>query len=282
VLAAAGKGGVWDGGIVAVVNRIAVGDVVAPFDWKAVRRNALITLSGHAPSEDARAALAAKARTLFPGGVHDEQIVAAGAPSGDWLGMAMGALDAVAVLPDGDARLVGRRLILMGEADRAAVNKVRASYAARDLAPFEVVLDVSEAGVGPPELAGIKLAGADAGMCQEAFTRIMARNMINFDTGSAAIAAASLRVLDTLAAVARRCDAYAIEVDGHTDNVGARGANMSLSRARAQAVVNYLAAQGVAANRVSAVGFGPDRPVTSNATRAGQARNRRIEFQVRS
>jgi OmpA-OmpF porin, OOP family len=282
VLKSSGRGGWWHGGVTRVVNHVSQAGIVSPFDWKAVRNEKVITITGHVPSETDQATLLKRTQRLFPGNVHDESIVAAGAPSGDWLKAARSAIDGLAVLPNGDARLVDRRLILMGEADRAAVDKVKSSFAKLDLAPFEAVLDVSVSGEGPPELAGIKLAGADANTCQEAFTRIMAANVINFDTGSAVIAAASLRVLDNLASIARRCDAYSIEVSGHTDNVGGRDLNVALSKARADAVVNYLAARGVTGGRLSAVGYGPDRPLSTNATSAGQAQNRRIEFAVHS
>jgi OOP family OmpA-OmpF porin len=108
----------------------------------------------------------------------------------------------------------------------------------------------------------------------------MERNVINFAEGSAALAPASRTVLNALASVALRCDRFSIEVAGHTDNTGDRTSNMDLSRRRADAVAAYLAGQGVARARLSAHGYGPDRPRSSNATPAGQAANRRIEFYV--
>ena len=99
-------------------------------------------------------------------------------------------------------------------------------------------------------------------------------------TGSAQIDQESRRLLDNLVSVALRCDRFMIEIAGHTDNVGARAANLDLSLRRAEAVRAYLAGQGVARDRLRAQGYGPDRPRASNATAVGQAANRRIEFTV--
>jgi OOP family OmpA-OmpF porin len=108
----------------------------------------------------------------------------------------------------------------------------------------------------------------------------MERNVINFEPGSATIAPSSRGVLDSLATVALRCDRFAIEVAGHTDDEGGREMNMELSRQRADAVAGYLAAQGVARSRLTARGYGPDQPRESNTSVEGQAANRRIEFYV--
>ena len=70
------------------------------------------------------------------------------------------------------------------------------------------------------------------------------------------------------------------EVIGHTDNVGLRTSNQNLSQARAEAVRNYLAGKGVPADNLVASGQGPDRPIASNDTAEGRARNRRIEFRM--
>jgi outer membrane protein OmpA-like peptidoglycan-associated protein len=65
-------------------------------------------------------------------------------------------------------------------------------------------------------------------------------------------------------------------IEGHTDATGMRDKNMALSQARAQSVVDYLVAQGVDSSRLSAKGFGPDRPI--RGTRATAPANRRVEF----
>jgi outer membrane protein OmpA-like peptidoglycan-associated protein len=69
-----------------------------------------------------------------------------------------------------------------------------------------------------------------------------------------------------------------VEIQGHTDNVGKKELNVKLSLARAESVKAWLVAKGISADRISAKGFGPDKPVSSNATKDGRAKNRRIEF----
>lgn len=69
-----------------------------------------------------------------------------------------------------------------------------------------------------------------------------------------------------------------IEIGGHTDSDGEPGFNLTLSQERADAVKSYLAAQGIPAESMTAVGFGEDQPVAANDTPANKALNRRIEF----
>jgi outer membrane protein OmpA-like peptidoglycan-associated protein len=71
-----------------------------------------------------------------------------------------------------------------------------------------------------------------------------------------------------------------IEVDGHTDNVGGDEYNQRLSEERAEAVRDYLVAQGVSRSSVNAIGFGKTHPVASNDTASGRQQNRRVEIVV--
>jgi OOP family OmpA-OmpF porin len=69
-----------------------------------------------------------------------------------------------------------------------------------------------------------------------------------------------------------------IEVRGHTDATGSAESNRVLSEKRALAVRDYLIAQGVSADRITARGFGEDFPIAPNDTREGRAKNRRVEI----
>ncbi len=69
-----------------------------------------------------------------------------------------------------------------------------------------------------------------------------------------------------------------VEIRGYTDNVGKIAANKKLSQRRADAVRSWLVKQGIDSTRIVAKGYGPDNPISDNATAAGRAKNRRIEF----
>ena len=86
--------------------------------------------------------------------------------------------------------------------------------------------------------------------------------------------------LDSVAIVLRKFDKTLIDVDGHTDSVGNAGYNMDLSNRRANSVANYLAGRGVDPRRMSAMGYGLERPIASNASEMGRAQNRRVEIAI--
>ena len=117
--------------------------------------------------------------------------------------------------------------------------------------------------------------------CAERLEELSSARQIGFAAGSAALDPASRGFLIEVADTVRRCQGIAIEVEGHTDAAGRGADNQRLSEARAGAVARFLTAQGLAANRVSAVGYGELRPIAPNDTPANRARNRRIEFVIR-
>lgn len=282
-LEAVGAGGAWAGGVTSVdVSGVSVGAFERPYAWSVRRAESRIVLAGAVPSENARADLLAEAAQAFPtADAVDEMHVAGGAPSPSFTDVARDAVRLLAGLHSGEARIVNNQLVVIGDGDQSAVDALRAAFD-EPPAPFRARLAVTIDGldVDHPELQGLNLNNGDAETCERAFDRLMERNVINFAPGSSAIDPSSRRVLDSLASVALRCDRFSIEVAGHTDNVGTRDLNMELSSTRADAVANYLAGQGVARSRLTARGYGPDRPRVSNATPTGQASNRRIEFYV--
>ncbi|HYG70510.1 MAG TPA: OmpA family protein, partial [Anaeromyxobacteraceae bacterium] len=109
--------------------------------------------------------------------------------------------------------------------------------------------------------------------------RLALNDAINFDTGKDSIRPESSGVLDAIAGILEaHPEIGRIRVEGHTDDVGSAAYNKDLSQRRAQAVVSALAARGVPRERLVPVGYGFERPVASNATALGRAKNRRVEF----
>ncbi len=104
---------------------------------------------------------------------------------------------------------------------------------------------------------------------------------IFFASDSATIQPNSRTTLDQAVAVLREFPNANIEIIGHTDADGDHHHNLELSRRRAEAVKNYLVGQGIDPQRLTTRGAGPDEPIADNHTRAGKAKNRRIEFKLR-
>lgn len=104
---------------------------------------------------------------------------------------------------------------------------------------------------------------------------------IDFATGSDRLAASSSKILDEAVEVLNDHPALRLEISGHTDSTGDAAFNRDLSQRRAEAVKTYLVQRGVAAERLEAVGHGPDKAIADNATPEGRAKNRRVEFKAR-
>jgi outer membrane protein OmpA-like peptidoglycan-associated protein len=100
---------------------------------------------------------------------------------------------------------------------------------------------------------------------------------VNFDTGKSTIRKDSYEQLDTVVEYMAHKPGVRVEISGHTDNVGDKGANKKLSLQRAQACVDYLVKKGIERSRLEAVGYGDQIPVASNVTPDGREQNRRIE-----
>ena len=109
---------------------------------------------------------------------------------------------------------------------------------------------------------------------------VIALRNIFFNTASYDLLPASNAELDKLVKLMKANPSLRIELGGHTDNVGADAANLTLSDEPANAVRDFVVAKGIAADRITAKGYGETKPVASNDSEEGRAQNRRTEVTV--
>jgi outer membrane protein OmpA-like peptidoglycan-associated protein len=128
-----------------------------------------------------------------------------------------------------------------------------------------------------------RLAGA---LSQVSGTRSSARGTIVnlpdilFDTNEATLKTEARIVLAKLAGILLIMSELNLRIEGHTDSTGSADHNQRLSERRAMSVRDFVALQGIAAQRSVAVGYGFDRPVAENTTREGRAKNRRVDIVI--
>lgn len=109
---------------------------------------------------------------------------------------------------------------------------------------------------------------------------VFAAKNVQFETGKATLKAQSFATLDKVAEILSRYPKYQLSIDGHTDNVGDKNTNQTLSEERAQSCYEFLLSRNVEPLRMKYQGFGPSRPVGDNKTAEGREANRRVEFNL--
>ena len=103
---------------------------------------------------------------------------------------------------------------------------------------------------------------------------------LNFETGSTQLTPESVPTVDSLVAILKAYPIVAVNLEGHTDNTGDAIANKRLSLDRAVAVKQMMVKGGIAEARIGTDGYGPEKPIDSNETADGRAKNRRTELVV--
>jgi OOP family OmpA-OmpF porin len=257
-------------------------DVVGPADWSATYEAGRMAIAGKVTSVAMKRAFVAAADLPF-GAVTDESAVFSDMANDQaWTQVVLAALPHLRDFRRGRIALHGRLVRVTGEAPGSVIGYMREDVEAVSQGEKVDIL-ARETEVRLEGLDRIDIAtGDDAarGLCEGAFGDVMRENEVVFASQTARITRESGATLDKVVEVARRCAAFDIVVEGHTDDRGQRESNQSLSLRRARAVVDYMIARDVAPERLSAVGVGPDQPKASNRTSSGRAANRRIEFRV--
>lgn len=103
---------------------------------------------------------------------------------------------------------------------------------------------------------------------------------VEFEKGKAILLQGAQKSIDDLLSTLKMNPKYHVELSGHTDDRGDPQKNQILSKKRAETIVNYLTAAGIAKERLTFRGYGQSRPIALNKTKEGRAQNERIQFKV--
>ena len=190
--------------------------------------------------------------------------------------------------------VAGQPVQLLGPRNDTLTSDEHGSFAAVDLPPgtYRVRVDAAdflvqmvEVQVAPQETATPKIVlikKPKHALVELRKQEIVIAEQVQFQPNSAEIAAASEGLLRQVADVLlRNPQIEQVEVQGHTDSTGTRALNMKLSQARADAVRAWLVDAGVAPERLTAEGYGPDHPLRPNNTAQNRAKNRRVQFIIK-
>ncbi|RYZ06890.1 MAG: porin [Myxococcales bacterium] len=124
-----------------------------------------------------------------------------------------------------------------------------------------------------------KKNGCPAARVEQGQIKILER--VEFENNSAKLRPESTRILEAVLAVMTEHPEFTkLSVEGHTDNRGAAGHNLDLSRRRAASVMKWLTDHGIAKGRLSSQGLGMTKPIDTNDTDVGRQNNRRVEFHI--
>ena len=235
-----------------------------------------VRLTGQVKDAASQTAIASFAAALFGHArVLDETVVDPALPDG-WPGRVLAGVHGLAALREGRMKVTPTGLTVEGSG-------IEPGLAARVQRELDARLGAGAATVAVTFDAAAAEAAALAArprpeICAEQITAILDAGSIRFGQGSAEIVPESRGVIAAIADVLRGCPGADFQIVGHTDSQGNPAANLALSEARAQAVVEALKGEELPLVRLRAHGYGADAPVADNATEAGRAANRRIEF----
>ena len=225
-----------------------------------------VLAAGTVPDEATKASVLARLRELYGDDrVVDQIAVGKVETPANWNGYVQKLLSPdLKQISRGQLRIDGTTVSLRGEVPNEGLRQKIAGDVAASLNPTYTVNN------------GLRVSSSDQGILDSA----LANRTVEFESGKATLTPAGRAILDEMIAAMQKVKGRKVEIIGHTDNVGLRATNQGLSQARAEAVKAYMASRGINGDLLTASGQGSDRPVASNETAEGRARNRRIEFRI--
>jgi OOP family OmpA-OmpF porin len=224
-----------------------------------------VLVTGTVADEASKASVLAKLREVYGDLVVDQISVGAVSTPANWNTYVQKLITPeLKQITRGQLKIDGSTISLKGEVANEAQRQKIASNVATSLNPTYTVNN------------GLRVSAADQGVLDGT----LANRTIEFQSGKAELTASGKAILDEMTVAMLKLKDRKVDIIGHTDNQGLRASNQGLSQARAEAVKTYLASHGIKSDLMTASGQGADRPVASNDSTEGRARNRRIEFRL--
>nr|WP_183634964.1 OmpA family protein [Niveibacterium umoris] len=229
-------------------------------------QEAPIVATGTVPDEASKAAILARLREVFgPARVVDQLSVGGVVAPPQWTAQVQRSIGPqLKSVTSGSLTVDGTQVALAGTVPSETLRKSVAGDVANGLSNQFVVKN------------GLAVAAGE----QQLLDTTLGNRIVEFESGKATLTPSGQAILDEMAKALASLSGRRVEIVGHTDSDGSRAGNLALSQARANEVQRYLVSKGTNAGMLSTSGMGPDRPVASNASAEGRARNRRIEFRV--
>lgn len=239
---------------------------LAALAQNAAQPNAVV-VAGTVPDEGTRQAILQRAREVYGADrVVDQLAIGPVVAPPNWSSYVQRMISpSLKQVSRGELAISGNTVDIQGEVGNEATRQQLVSAMSTQLNPTYVVRNALRVPSGE----------------QAVLDNALANRVVEFESGSATLTPKGVAVLDEIVQALKTLPTgRKVQVIGHTDNLGDRDANIALSGARADAVKAYLVGHSIPAAMIETSGVGPDRPVASNASADGRARNRRIEFRV--
>ena len=254
--------------------------VTATSDFRLTQvEGGVINVAGQVHDEPGRDLIVRTVRDAFPNStVTDSLAISGEMEKPTWYSTVLALIPTVGLVEsplveiDAGSSRIKLTGIVFGEQQRDAI-MVDATQAIG--APFELEasIDIRQQVIVDenPEVAAVR----------KRIEELLRTTRIQFRINTAVLVPLSKQVLDDVYVVLKEMPDLQIEVQGHTDNTGSNAMNRRLSQARADAVRDYLIEKGLKAGNLTAIGYGPTRPVATNTTLEGRIMNRRVVFSLK-
>ena len=253
-----------------------------PYEFKLEFDGKTAILSGFIPNEKTRSNIREATRKhLEKGSVITRLEIAPGAPEGFVQMITQGLIpnlknftQVTVILEDSNLNITGATS--SSETRDTLQQSISSKIPSRIVTAFNVEIPPTKSQSKSPT----KQKFITADQCQKQIDNLLSDQQVIFLSDKAIINESSFSLLDSIALTANKCPKTKIEIAGHTDANGDSNQNQTLSQQRADAVLSYLVSKGTDIERLTSTGYGDTRPIATNTTQIGQAKNRRIEFLI--